>query len=130
MKTKQLKVGLSSTKKFYFICFSVIIVKVYYQKHGKKNENPLKWRKMLFISSLKLFLCSQDIKILSWLFGRVKRRFDWKEKVNFKIHDLTTWLQTITIHILSNISQSKSNNQTMKFDQLIEYTKRNTFLQK
>ena len=30
--------------------------------------------------------------------------------------------QTITIHILHNISQSKSN-QTMKFGQLIEYIK-------
>ena len=33
-------------------------------------------------------------------------------------------LQTIAIHILPNISQSKGN-QTMKFSQLIEYNKRN-----
>ena len=38
-------------------------------------------------------------------------------------------LQTIPIHILSNISQSKGN-QTMKFGQLIEHNKRNIFLQK
>ena len=38
-------------------------------------------------------------------------------------------LQTIPIHILPNISQSK-DNQTMKFGQLIEYNKRNIFLQK
>ena len=37
--------------------------------------------------------------------------------------------QTTAIHILPNISQSKGN-QTMKFGQLIEYTKRNIFLQK
>ena len=37
--------------------------------------------------------------------------------------------QAIAIHILPNISQSKSN-QTMKFGQLIEYNKRNIFLQK
>ena len=36
--------------------------------------------------------------------------------------------QTITIHILHNISRSKGN-QTMKFGQLIEYDKRNIFLQ-
>ena len=36
--------------------------------------------------------------------------------------------QTIAIHILPDISQSKGN-QTMKFGQLIEY-KRNIFLQK
>ena len=34
--------------------------------------------------------------------------------------------KTITIHILANISKSKGN-QTMKFDQLIEYNMRNTF---
>ena len=38
-------------------------------------------------------------------------------------------LQTIAIHILHNISQSKGN-QTMKFGQLIEYNKINIFLQK
>ena len=37
--------------------------------------------------------------------------------------------QTIAIHILSNTWQSKGN-QTMKFDQLIEYNKRNIFLKK
>ena len=37
-------------------------------------------------------------------------------------------LRTIAIHILANISQSKGN-QTMKFGQLIEYNKRNIFLQ-
>ena len=36
-------------------------------------------------------------------------------------------LQTIAIHILPNISQSKGN-QTMKFGQLIEYNKINIFL--
>ena len=38
-------------------------------------------------------------------------------------------LQTIAIHILPNISQSKGN-QTMKLGQLIEYNKKNIFLQK
>ena len=38
-------------------------------------------------------------------------------------------LQTIAIHIMPNISQSKGN-QSMKFGKLIEYNKRNIFLQK
>ena len=38
-------------------------------------------------------------------------------------------LQTITIHTLPNLSQSKGN-QVMKFGQVIEYNKRNVFLQK
>ena len=37
-------------------------------------------------------------------------------------------LQSIAIHILPNISQS-NGNQTTKFGQLIEYNKRNIFLQ-
>ena len=37
--------------------------------------------------------------------------------------------QAIAIHTLPNISKSKSN-QTMKFGQLIEYNKRNIFLEK
>ena len=37
--------------------------------------------------------------------------------------------KTIVIRILLNISQSKGN-QKMKFDQLIEYNKRNDLLQK
>ena len=35
-------------------------------------------------------------------------------------------LQTISIHILSNISQSKSN-QKMKFGQIMKHNKRNIF---
>ena len=38
-------------------------------------------------------------------------------------------LQTFAIQIFPNISQSKGN-QKMKFGQLIEYNKRNIFLQK
>ena len=38
-------------------------------------------------------------------------------------------LQTIAIHILPNTSQIKGK-QTMKFGQLIDYNKRNIFLQK
>ena len=38
-------------------------------------------------------------------------------------------LQTIAIHMLSNISQSKGK-LTMKFDQLIKYKKTNIFFSK
>ena len=37
--------------------------------------------------------------------------------------------QTITIHILPNVSRIKGN-ETMKFAQVIEYSKKNVFLQK
>ena len=37
--------------------------------------------------------------------------------------------QTITMHILSNISGSNKGNQTMTFGQLIEYNLRNIFVE-
>ena len=69
-----------------------------------------------------------------FVFGHVKKRFDQKDKVNFKICDITTWLTNnynihITIHILPDISRSKVN-QTMKFGQVIKNNKRIIFLQK
>ena len=38
-------------------------------------------------------------------------------------------LRTVAIHVLPNVSQSKGN-QNMKFGQLIEFNKKNIFLQK
>ena len=50
--------------------------------------------------------------------------------MNFEIYDVTNLVQqTIAIHILPNISRSRGN-QTMKFDQLIEYNMRKIFLEK
>ena len=50
----------------------------------------------------------------------LKKRLDQKGKVNFKIHDFTTWLID---NYNTHISQSK-DNQTMKLGQLIDYVKR------
>ena len=30
-------------------------------------------------------------KFLSWLFASVDKRLDWKDKVDFKIYDVTSW---------------------------------------
>ena len=50
-------------------------------------------------------------------------------KVNLKIHDVTIWeIKNWNTHI-ANISRSKGN-QTMKFDQLVEYIRRKIFLKK
>ena len=45
------------------------------------------------------------------------------------MYDVTTWIKTITIHILPNISRNKSN-QTMVVGQLTEYNIRNIFVEK
>ena len=52
-----------------------------------------------------------------------------KIRLTSKVMTSQHGLQTIGIHILPNISQSKGN-QTTKFGQVIEYNKRNTFHQK
>ena len=63
------------------------------------------------------------------IFGRVEKRLDQKDIVNFKFYDVIAWLTTIVIHILPIISRSKGN-QTMKFGQLTEYNMNDIFLQK
>ena len=56
-----------------------------------------------------------------------KEQLYQKDKVNFKIYDLKTWLTSNShIHIAS-YTRSKGN-QTMKFGQLIQYNKKNIFL--
>ena len=57
-----------------------------------------------------------------------KKRFDKKDKVNFKIYDVTAWLANNYNTHIANISRNKGN-QTMKFGQVKE-DKRNNFLQK
>ena len=46
--------------------------------------------------------------------------------IKYNKRNITTWLQTIAIHILTEISRTKGN-QTMKPGQLIKYNKRNIF---
>ena len=53
--------------------------------------------KALFV--LKIF------KFLSWLFGHVSKRLDWKDKVNFKFYDVTAWLTNKCNTHMPNISR-------------------------
>ena len=68
---------------------------------------------------IKALLVLKILKFLSWLFIHVEKQLDYEDKLNFKIYDVTIWLNRVIIHILSNISQNK-NTQTMKFGQLIQ----------
>ena len=78
--------------------------------------------KSLFV--LKIF------EFLSWFFAHIEKRPDQKDKVNFKVHDVTDWqTNKITTHILPNISRSKGI-RAMKFGQLIKYNMGNIFSQK
>ena len=60
------------------------------------------------------------------LFGHVRKQLDEKDKINFKINDVTTWF---TNNCNAHIAQYLTNNQAMKFGQLIKYNMRNIFLQ-
>ena len=77
---------------------------------------------MLFISPLKLFSFSRYLIFCHDLLAMSKKRLDYKGKVNFKIHDVTTLLTNNCNTHLFNISRNKVN-QTMKLGQLTEYNK-------
>ena len=78
--------------------------------------------------TLKVLLVLKIFKFLYSLFGNIENQLDLKDQLNFRIYDVRTWL-IIAIHILINISRSKTN-QAMKFGQLIEYNLRNIFHEK
>ena len=88
------------------------------------TERPLKYDEKCFLFHLNSSSCSQNIQIFCLEFWSRWKRYNF----NFKICDVTTWLEN-KIHILTNISRSKSN-QTMKFGQLIEYNMKNISLGK
>ena len=67
---------------------------------------------------------------MSRLHGHLKKNWlDKKGKVDFKLYDVTTWLISNYSTCITNISQIK-DNQTVMFDQLMSYQKRNIFLQR
>ena len=41
---------------------------------------------------LKAFSVLKTLKFLSWLLGDAEKQLDLKDKVNFEICDVTTWL--------------------------------------
>ena len=80
-------------------------------------ESLLKMMKRAFYFTSKALFVLKIFKFLSWLFGPVAKRFDKKDKVKFKIYDVTAWSINNFTTYTANISRSKGN-QTMKFGQL------------
>ena len=64
--------------------------------HVKRNQGFkvvfMKMMKNDFYFTLKALLVLKIVKFLSSIFGHVEKRLDQKDKVNFKIYDVTTWL--------------------------------------
>ena len=112
-----IKIGLSPSKKNCVICFI---------------ESPLKVMKNAFYFILKAPFVLEIFKFFLMTFWSCRKN-GLIRKVNFKIHEVTAWLTNnyntrISRISTPNISRSK-DNQTMKLSQLIEYNKRNIFLQ-
>ena len=82
---------------------------------------------MLMLKAL-FFLKIFQVSVMTFWSCR-KKGLNRKIKLTSKFMTSQPGQQTITIHILPNISRSKLN-QTMKLRQLIEYNKINIFLQK
>ena len=62
--------------------------------------------------------------------GHVGKRLDEKAQANFKIYDVTDWINNYNKHIEQcNVSRCKAN-QIMKIGQFIEYNMKNIFLRK
>ena len=55
------------------------------------TERPLKMMKNTFYCTLKSIFVLKVFTFLSWLFGRVEKLPDEKDKINFEIYDVTTW---------------------------------------
>ena len=91
---------------------------------------PLKNDEKCFLFHLKSPFGSQYISVfVTIVWSCRKNGMIRKIRLTSKFMTSLLGLQTIAIHILTNISQSKSN-QTMKFGQSVEYNIRNIFLQK
>ena len=93
------------------------------------TESPLKIMKNAFYFTLKGLFVLKIFKFLSSIFGYVEKQLGLKDKIHFKIYDVTTWETNNWNTYLPFIWRIKGN-QTMKFGQLLEYEMRNTFLEK
>ena len=77
------KFGLSPSKRF----------NSFNEKYISIKESPSKLMKIAFYFILKALFILKMFKRLSWLFDNVKKtRIDCQDKVNCRIHDITTWL--------------------------------------
>ena len=61
--------------------------------------------------------------------GLTEKQLDKKANANFKIHDIIHWETNNCNTYIAKYLKSRSN-QTLKFDQLIEYNIKNVFLGK
>ena len=94
------------------------------------TESPLKWWRMLFISSQKFVSFTSYLSFFLGFLVMYQNGLIRKIRLISNFFDATAWLTSnCNIYILPNISRSKFN-QIIKFGQLIECSMWNIFLEK
>ena len=87
---------ISLTRNGYLECESVLEVGFKDALTGLTQclatENPLKVIKNAFYFTSKAFFVLKVFRFLTWLFGHVSKQLDKKDKVNFKLYEVTVWL--------------------------------------
>ena len=91
-------------------------------------KSPLEMMENAYFILKALFVLKIFVFVTTFWSCR-KNGLIWQIRLTSKFMTSQPGLQTVAIRIFPSISQSKAN-QTMKFGQLIEYNKRNVFLQK
>ena len=78
------------------------------------TESPLKMMKNAFYFTLKALFVFKIFKFLLWLFGHVQKTARLERYVNFKIHDVTTWLtNNFNTHIVQYLKKERQpGNET------------------
>ena len=76
------------THSFMGVCHFFILYKYY---GALSSLRHLKIMKNAFYFTSKSLLVLKIFKFLSWHFGHVAKRLDMKDKVDFKIYDVTAW---------------------------------------
>ena len=113
--------------------FAKVVYREFFQKCNLRQflatEPPSKMMRNPFYFTLKAFFVLKMFKFLSQFFSQVEKQLDQKDKVNFKIFDVTTQETNNSINMLPNISRSNIK-QTVKYGRLIEYNMTKTFLKK
>ena len=74
----------------------------------------------------KLFSFSRYLNFCLHFLVRQKKQFYYKDKVSFKIYDVTTWLTNNYNKHIAQLSLRSKGDQTIKIGQLVKYDKRNS----
>ena len=102
----------------HFRCFKCSLKRLWHLKtHSQVWDNfwqlkaPLKMMINAFYFISKALFVLKIFKSLSWLFGHVSKRLDYKDKVHSKFYDVTAWLtNNCNKHIIQYLENKKQRD--------------------